>query len=264
VTAATPSGTRQSGRVTLSGVHRSEFRKLFGLRSTWWLLGVGLVVPPIFSAAQIVNQTPETPSQGVFDAVTQSTGASLFSMLIVSIVLGTLTATSEFETRSMTVTMAAVPSRTPVVLAKVGVVLIVTTVVGFSATLLAYSVGVALRGDTALFLDRYALRAVAGTAFYEGCVAVIAVSIAFLIRSTVGSIAVTFAFLYILPVIIHAIPLNIARLFADTIPGTSAEPLFSALPDPGGFGVAGAVTCVTLWTIVAVVVAAVTTRRRDI
>lgn len=264
MTVAHSPASPQSGRVTQLGVLRSEFRKIRGLRSTWWLLGVGFVLPTLFSAAQVVNRGPETPSQGILDAASDSAGASLFSMLIVSIVLGTLTVTSEFETRSMTVTMAAVPSRTPVVVAKAVVVFAVITLVAFLAGLAAYATGVALRGDEALLLDGYALRAVAGTAFYEGCVGVIAVSVAFLIRSSIGSMAVTFAFLYVAPVILHSVPIAGFALFADTIPGTSAEPLFSAEPDPGGFGIAGALACVVAWTIVAFVVAAVTTRRRDV
>jgi len=262
-TNAHPRGA-DAGRVTIGGVLRSEWRKLFGLRSTWWLLGVGLVLPTVFAVAQTVNREPESAAQGVFDAATQSSGASLFSVFIIAIVLGTLTSTTEFETRSITVTMAAVPSRIPVVLAKAGVVFVVGIMLGFVAALIAYVVGVALRGDEALIVDGYAFRALAGIAFYEGCIAAIAVSIGFLVRSTIGSIAVTFAFLFIAPSIISIIPIGVVQLFADTIPGTSASPLYSAEPDPGGFGVVGAALCVAAWTIVAVAVAGLATRRRDI
>jgi len=191
-----------------------------------------------------------------FGGLRQNTG--------IAIVLGTLTTTTEFETRSITVTMAAVPSRVPVVLAKAGVVFVVGIVLGLVAALLAYVAGVALRGDEALIVDGYAFRALAGIAFYEGCIAAIAVSIGFLVRSTIGSIAVTFAFLFIAPSIIHIIPIGVVQLFADTIPGTSASALYSAEPDPGGFGVVGAALCVAAWTIVAVVAAGLGTRRRDV
>jgi ABC-2 type transport system permease protein len=262
---ATPASVTIAGpHVTMAGVVRSEFVKLFGLRSTWWLVGVGLVAPTLFAAAQTINRGAETPAEGILDAASQSTGSALFSVLVVMIVLGVLAVSAEYETRSITVTMSAVPSRTPVVIAKTLVVFAVGFLLGFIATLLAYVAGVLIRADGDLILDGFAFRAILGAAFYFACIGVVSLSFGFLIRSTIGSVAAVLAFLFLLPGLIHGVPIEAVMFIADTIPGASAAPLYSAEPDPGGWGVLGAAIWSAAWALVLVVAAAFVTRRRDL
>ena len=128
---------RAAVRVTLRGVATAEWIKLRSLRSTAWLLAgivvsiVGIGVMPALGVA--VGALP-------FDEGTDPTGGALGGMSAAQLLagaLGVVAVTSEYASRTITTTLAAVPRRLPLVGAKAGVVGVVGFVAALGAVLVA-------------------------------------------------------------------------------------------------------------------------------
>ena len=105
-----------AGRVNFAGVLRSEFTKIRSVRSTYWTLlamivvSIGLGVLASYGA----TRNPQGPG---FDPTAQSLGGLYLGQLIIA-VLGILVITSEYSTKMITTTLAAMPRRGTLIAAK--------------------------------------------------------------------------------------------------------------------------------------------------
>ena len=155
-----------AGPVTQVRVVRSEWTKLRALRSTWWCGLTAVVLIVGLGAAIAGSGAPYTISAGNSAAggVTISLAGILFAQLVLG-VLGVLLFSGEYATGMIRATLAVVPSRLPVLWAKLavlaGLVLPVTLLAAaaefFTATALESS-----RGGSAISLtDPGVLREVA-------------------------------------------------------------------------------------------------------
>ena len=155
-----------AGPVTQARVVRSEWTKLRALRSTWWCGLTAVVLIVGLGAAIAGSGAPYTISAGNSAAggVTISLAGILFAQLVLG-VLGVLLFSGEYATGMIRATLAVVPSRLPVLWAKLavlaGLVLPVTLLAAaaefFTATALESS-----RGGSAISLtDPGVLREVA-------------------------------------------------------------------------------------------------------
>jgi len=128
---------RAAVRVTLRGVATAEWIKLRSLRSAAWLLAgiavsiVGIGTMPALGVA--VGALP--PIGGVDPAGGALDGLSAAQLLAGA--LGVVAVTSEYASRTITTTLAAVPRRLPLVGAKVGVVGVVVFLAALGAVLVA-------------------------------------------------------------------------------------------------------------------------------
>jgi len=218
-------------RVTFGGLLRSEWIKLFSLRTTWWLYAITIVLFVGVAALSALSSgswassylNPENP------AIAAAPGASapsmpaalvavqvnaelvrwaapvlLFAALVVS-VLGVIAMAGEFGTGMIKSTFAAAPRRTDALLSKLLVCFLASVATGAIGTLLATAVsaGIMSANGWAIDLaDPYLWRALGGTIGYVGFAGAFGVLIGALIRVQAGAIPTAIGILLVLPTIV--------------------------------------------------------------
>ena len=250
-------------------VVRAEWTKLRALRSTWWcgLLAVVLIVG--LGAAIAGSGAPYTISAGNSAAggVTISLVGMLFAQLVIG-VLGVLLFSGEYATGMIRATLAVVPSRLPVLWAKlivlVGLVLPLSLLAAvaefFAATALESS-----RGGSAISLtDPGVLREVAGASLYLTVIAVIGLALGALLRRTAAGLSVFAAVFFVVPLVAAYLPQGI-KGFAPYLPSNAGGAIWGAGKLFGGHQLSPwtgfAVLCG--YAAVLIAVAAWRLRRRD-
>jgi hypothetical protein len=162
-------------------------------------------------------------------------------------------------------TLAAVAKRLPVLGAKLAVFAIVVGVLSLASVFIAFAGGQALLSSRGIQTSLGApdvLREVIGAALYLVVIGVLAVALGAVVRSTAGGISTLVGLLFVLPVIVNVLPSSWSDRIGPYLPSTAGDALW-ARPDGAhlapwsGFGVLCA------WAAAAVVVAAITLRRRD-
>jgi ABC-2 type transport system permease protein len=256
---------------------RSEWIKLRTVRSTTWSLVTLAGVSVLFTALLTSGSSTEGGSPGNpgdNDIVLDSLVGILFGQIAVA-VLAVLAITSEHSTRMIRTTLAAIPRRRTVLAAKAVIVGAVGFVVGLATSVACFLVGQAFlrangftyeNGYPAVSLgDGQALRAVVGTAFYLGVLAVFSLGVGAIVRHTAGAITVVLALVF-------------APLIAvNFLPESAAEPLekFSLMgaclailqtverPDSIPLGPGAGFAVVAAYAAVALLVALWSIKRRD-
>ena len=107
---------------------RSEWEKLRSIRTTFWSLIITVVAMVGIGAIVAAVHTGTRSGRG-FDALSGTFTGVLLAQLAIG-VLGVLTVTSEYSTGMIRSTFIAAPQRRAVIVAKAGVVGLVTFVVG--------------------------------------------------------------------------------------------------------------------------------------
>jgi ABC-2 type transport system permease protein len=259
------------GRVTQRRVTRSEWTKLWSLRSTRWsllaavvsMIGLGLLV----SAVQMSRWGTLSPhDRSTFDAIDLGVGGYHLAQLAIG-VLGVLVISGEYSTGMIRSSLMAVPKRLPVLWAKLGVFSAVTFVLMLAAAFVSFFAVQAIVTSHQLdhgLGDPHALRAVVGTALFLTMLGALGVGLGALIRNTAGGIAAFVGLLFVLPGVTALLPASIADaitpylpLNAGTTVATSTFDSAHHLSTWGGF----AVFCG--YTAVIVAAAAVGLARRD-
>jgi ABC-2 type transport system permease protein len=197
-----------TGRVNLGGVIRSEWRKLFSLRSTWILSLIGAAIILIFAAVMplIIGLVSGTGNTGIDeahvpDSITAqfaATGLMIGGLLWASAVI--VSVAGEYSSHSVVSTLSAVPTRWPAYVAKA----LVTGVVGFVVGFLVHLISTAIVVGVFAVFGFNADFGGAGT-FGEGLISGVyilvltwmAVGLAALMRSTAGAIVVLAIFVYL-------------------------------------------------------------------
>ena len=271
-TALNPSAGRRIGgstdeRVTPGRILRSEWIKFRTLRSSWYTLAaavlamvvVGLVVGYATSVSNWANLDPEDT---VASAPLQ--GGHLGQLLIG--VLGVLFVTGEYATGMIRSTFAAVPSRLSVLGAKTavfGAVALVSMVVAsFAAFLAAQAIFLSPDGHGTSLGDPGVIRVVVGTGVYLALAGLLGGALGWIIRSTAGAIAALVGILLVLPTIVGLLPGSLGSTLPPYLPSSAGEAFSTSLRGDllapwSGLGV------IVAWVVAALVVAAVTLRRRD-
>src|SRR5450432_623617 len=202
--------------VTQLRVIRSEWTKLRGLRSTWYsaLVAVAAIVGigAGFAAGKPYRVSAAHPAAV---AVSYSLFGILIAQLVIG-VLGVLVFSGEYGSGMIRASLAVVPSRLPVLWAKLvvlaGLVLPVTllaTVVEFFAVTALHS----SRGAAAISLtDPGVLRTVVGAALYLSVAAVIGVALGGILRKTAAGLSVFTAVFIVAPIVVPYLPHAISGL----------------------------------------------------
>ena len=129
-----------------------------------------------------------------------------------------LTITSEYSTGMIRSTFIAAPQRRAVIAAKAGVVGLVTFVVGTIASFASFLVSASILSSHGTHLSLGspgALRSVIGVGLFLGILAVLAVALGTIIRSSAGGIAALVGLLLVLPTLSQAIPTSIRGSVED-------------------------------------------------
>ena len=206
--------TTTTHRQTLGRAIGSEWIKLRTLRSTW--IGMGALVllwvglGAIASAVSTGSVTTGEEGGGFVsgDPLRTVLTADFAAVLLVG-VLGAQAGAREYGSRMILATIAAVPRRWQVVVAKVIVLTGVVLPTALIGVLAAFGVGMAIlsAGDkaTVALTDDDVLRSVLGMAGYLTAVALMGLGLGVLLRSVAGSIGVLIGGVMVLPTLAGAL-----------------------------------------------------------
>jgi ABC-2 type transport system permease protein len=196
---------------------RAEWTKLRTVVSTPWLLLATVAVTVGLSAdvtSDASSRICPMPSDCLDDVAKLSLFGSQFGQALV-VVLAVLVMSEEYGTRSIGVSLAAVPRRWRLYLSKATVLTAVVVVVGtlsvVGSLLLARSVlpgtafGAANGYQANSFGTEPTLRAAYGTVLYLVLVALLSYGVAAVLRDTAGSIAAMLLLLYLGPILTQVV-----------------------------------------------------------
>ena len=251
-----------SGRAGFTQMVRSEWTKIRTVRSTWicmvllvvTFIGCAILIP----ALQAHSWAEHKPSEKLaYDPVSITQLGLIFGQLIIG-VFAALTITSEYSTGLIRTTLTAVPRRVTLVAAKATVVALLVFVVAEitafasffigSATLLGFGgqhikpgfsledqvrsvhVPVSSIGDPGVFW------AVFRGGLYLVLIALFALGIGFILRSTAGAISLFVALFLVIPGIIQALPKNISKEIQPRLPSNLGAAMNSTHARATDFG----------------------------
>jgi ABC-2 type transport system permease protein len=272
----TPRIRTHTGRVTQLRVALSEWTKLRTLRSTRYALLAGVLMTIAFAITPALVNASRWSTLSLADkAGFHPLETSLIGVTVAQLaigVLGVLVISGEYSTGMIRSTFAAVPKRLPVLWGKAGVFGLVTLVLALPSTLIAFFAAQAiLKGhsfnghDIALsFSDPGVARAVIGGALYLTLVGLFGLGLGAILRSTAGGISALAGILFVLPPLMNVLPSSWNNAISPYLPSNAGQAIMqSGHPDHslapwtglGGFAA---------YTAVAIVIAAIQLRRRDV
>lgn len=245
--------------VPFSPVVRSEWTKLWSVRSTLWATAVFvLVVGAAGALAAAGTETAERPEVAVQTALI-GFGFGQLALLAV----GVLTVTAEFASGSAVSTLTAVPRRTRLLLAKTTVVVgwcLLLGVVLAAVCFLAARTLTAVPGGVPP-TDPEVVRTLALQLGATALVGVLGVALGAVLRSTAGALGVGTALVLVLPPVLALSGPRWAERLAEALPMLRVgRDAFFSVPTswPVGMGVVAA------WAAGAWVLGAVLHERRDV
>ena len=252
-------------RITPGRVLRSEWHKLWSLRSTWitllsasaLVLGVGVIMGATYTSGG---------GDSDVDTVVLVLYGTMLGQLCVT-VLGILVTAGEYSTGMIRASLTAVPHRLPVLWAKTAVFAVAAFTVMFVTALLTFLVAQLFLHDTdqaAGLTDPGILGAVAGNSAGITLLSLIALGLGALLRSVPGGIGAFIGGVMILPEVLGMIPYDAVESAIKYFPTQAAGALGSATPLPGAASTGPALLALCLWAAAAVGSAALLLRRRDV
>jgi hypothetical protein len=226
-------------RVTQWNVLRSEWTKFWTLRSTRWALLIAVILGTglgILGAYFRMNHWAKLdPDERLFFDPAGSALRGVFLAQLAIGVLGVLTMTGEYATGMIRATFGAVPTRLPVLWAKLAVYGVVAYVLmqvaAFAAFFATQPIFHQHNVDTTLGAP-HVLRAVLGAAAYLTLIGLMGVSIGSILRSTAGAISALAGLLFVLPVLSNILPQSWQDHFTQYLPTSLGDSLFSVPVHP--------------------------------
>jgi hypothetical protein len=211
VTAAGPvdaGGARRFRRVVAS--EWIKFRSLRSSRLALLAVVIGVVGIAALAAGTTAARwsTMAPKDRADLDPTGLSLNGWFLGQLVVG-VLGVLTVTSEYGSRMIRTTFAAVPQRRLVLAAKAVVVGVIVLVVGMATSLIAFGVAqafLASTGHAVSLSDPGELRAVLGAGLYAATIAMLGLGVGTIVRSTAGSVSALFGLLFVPPILAELFP----------------------------------------------------------
>lgn len=221
-------------RVSFPKLVRSEWIKLWTLRSTWWVVIITILAQAGFTwMGTYFTLQNISPSELGLDA--SMVGPSfvqsgiMIGQLVIS-VLAVLAITGEYSTGSIRSTFSAAPRRVDAVLAKGVVVLVVAFVTGAVATLLSWALITPSLGD------RYAIdlsnevhrRILVAMPLYLVGVALFSFAIGALLRVSAAALATVFGVFLVVETLVSAFPnIRFLALITPFLPSNAGSRVLS-------------------------------------
>lgn len=251
--------------VSLSRVIGSEWIKLRSLRSTVAIL-LGVVVVIVGAGSAMTLLIAEPMAAGTWDpggdpfSPHDPTAAMLYGVQFAQLLIGVLgvtIASSEYGTGMIHATLTAVPTRLPVLWAKISVVGLVTFALTLVAVMVTFWIAGMILSGAGIELSFAGgggggqpgnlglVRAIlVGAPLYLAGVGILAITLGFLLRNTAAAVAVFFVVMFFLsPLLGLLLPGGIGRAFASYLPSAAGAAFMAATPRAGmlppwtGFGV---------------------------
>ncbi len=266
-----PVPERRAGeRLTLPRVIRSEWTKLWSLRSTRWSLALAFLAQAGLGPLIALITMSRWSHLGVFqqhtiNPIDRSLGGWHLAQLAIA-VLGVMTITGEYATGMIRSSLLAVPKRLPVLWAK----LLVFSSVTFVLMLVAAFIG--FLGSQAIFTEHHvnaslstphALRTIFGAVLFMTATGALSVALGTIVRRTAGGISLFVVVFFVLPGLIEALPASTANAIHPYLPSNAGGALAQALPGPNVFSAWGGFALFCGYTAVTIVIAAWLLLTRD-
>lgn len=258
-------------RVTQLHVVRSEWTKLWSLRSTRWSLGVAVLAMIALaigiSAVQMSRwATTSAEDKAVYDSIDVGVGGYHLAQLAIG-VLGVLVISGEYATGMIRSSFMAVPKRLPVLWAKLAVYCFVVFVLMLVSSFVAFfAVQAIVAGHHVQhgIGDPHALRAVVGTALFLTVLGALGLGLGALVRNTAGGIAAFVGLLFVLPGITALLPHSTADAVNPYLPLNAGFTITtSTFEDPHHLSTFGGFAVFCGYTLLVIAVASVRLVRRD-
>ena len=262
------SSRAESQPVTLSRAVRSEWIKFKTLRSSWAILGGAVLAMVVIALIVAYNTRHLTAYLQPDDLAPSATlqGYYLGQLLIGA--LGVLFVRGECSTGMIRSALAAVPKRSFVLWAKLGVFVTVVALTMIPVSVIAFVAAQGAISRTSVgysMHDPGVLRIVIGTGIYLTFVGVIGAAIGWIVRSTPGAIVTYAAVILVIPGIFEGLlgtwGREIARYLAQS---RGCELLNATFVDSGpNLKPWTGLAVMTLWVGGGLAIALVELRRRD-
>lgn len=255
------SGQHGSGqRVTGWRVLRSEWAKLWSLRSSWITLGLALlflIAFGIIASVQYKSQIGSARMHGPDLENATAYSLALFGVrfaLIALGVLGVLTMSAEYSSGMIRSTLAAVPRRLPVLWSKAVVYGAIASVVGVIGSVVAFLIGSTVLSDTAVAVsgsDAGVVRGLLGAGLYLGLVGVIGIALGALLRSTAGGISALVATFLLVPGLMSLLPTSWQTNTTPYLPSNAGDSIFALHQVTGTLSAGNGLLVLLGWTALA-------------
>ncbi|HEY0475728.1 MAG TPA: hypothetical protein VGD34_28860 [Kribbella sp.] len=263
---------RPEYKVTGRRVLRSEWSKLWSLRSTWITLGLGLLFLVAFGVIAALRYKSSVTSGKQLDpdfADATALSLSLFGVSLAQLalgVLGVLVTAGEYSTGMIRSTLAAVPRRLPVLWSKTAVFGVVALAVGAVGAFVTFLVGSGILNGTPAAMtisSSGVVRSLLGAAVYLGLVGVIGAALGSLLRSVAGGISVLVAALMLVPGLISLLPASWHNAIQPYLPSVAGDSMFALHQAPHTLSPTAGFLVFAAWTALALAAAAWRLVRRD-
>ncbi|MFD5315764.1 ABC transporter permease [Streptomyces sp. NPDC127098] len=263
-----PSGPRY--RVTGRRVLRSEWAKLWSLRSTWITLTLGLS----FLLAFGLIAAWQFESGGLNDLDDDFEGATAVDLALFGVpfaqlalgVLGVLVTAGEYSTGMIRSTLVAVPRRLPVLWSKAALYGLVGLLVGTVGAFVAFLVGGGILSGTSVaqsLSDAGVARSLLGAGLYLGLIGVISTGLGALLRSVAGGISVLVGVLILAPGLVQLLPGSWRDNISPYLPSTAGESMFALTHDASTLSPGAGLAVFLAWTVLVLAGAAYRLVRSD-
>ena len=266
-----PTSLRLQGRQTILRSVRAEWIKFWTLRSTWITSFITIALTVLFGAGLAAAFGQSEQHQDM--AKNLITSGLTFGQIVVA-VLGALIITGEYSSGQIRSSLAASPRRGRLLVSKAVVLTIVAFILGSVSVFLSWAISKPFLGEHAGSLtDSHYAGHIWGSGLVFVGIALMALGIGFLLRSTAGTITVIVSILFII-----STPLQVAAgkwEWINKIIGCLPSTVSEAVSDPfqrttewGGQGAqflshGQAVAVFTAWAIIPLIAAWFVFSRRD-
>jgi ABC-type transport system involved in multi-copper enzyme maturation permease subunit len=259
-------------RVTQLHVIRSEWTKLYSVRSTLWSFFAAVVITiglsAAFAAAISSHWSRMSPAdQARHHGVNIALAGIDLSQLAIG-VLGVLVISAEYSTGMIRSTMTAVPKRLPALWAKVIVFALATITLMAPSALIAFFVCEAIVGHIPQLheslSDPGVARGLIGGVLYVTVFGLASLAFGALTRNTAAGIAAIVAVFFVIPGILDVgLPSSWNNLISPYLPSNAGRDLFTST-GTGTLSPWGGFALFVGYTVIVLGLAAAMLRRRDV
>ncbi|MFD3824353.1 ABC transporter permease [Streptomyces sp. NPDC058625] len=262
----------------------AEWIKLWSLRSTYWVLGVGALTviginvnSAASNADRLAHQTLRRPGfpdrpEFLFDPLTTAFVDPAWQLfMIIAATVGAIAVFGEYSSGLIRTTFAAVPDRQAVIAAKVTVVSVVMLAFGMLVSGTSFGVTqMLLRDYGGLSLgDPGGLRAVAAAALLAPLCALVGMAVGAAVRHAAGSVVTVIALLLLVPALFQGERFRWVKEVGNAMPLSAWERLVTNPERAHYLGkypltVTEAWIVYGTWATAAVAIAVLMVRRRDV
>lgn len=199
----------EGGSGNLLEVMRSEWTKLWSLRSTGWTL-LAMFAVTVGSAALASWGTLQAPAgSGLTADPTNVTQEGILFGQLPLVVLGVLVISGEYSTGGIRSSLTAVPGRVRFLTAKAAIFALVAFMSGVITSFVSFYVGMIFfrAHDLAVGIgEPHVLRAVIGGGLLLTASGLLGFAVGILLRHSAGAITISVALLFVIPLVLQSIP----------------------------------------------------------